>query len=93
MSPAWFAANPVAGFVYSDVTSVALDKDGSGLGVATAINGSIVNVGGTDYTTTVPQLGRVVFFNLETGAVIGSVAAGYHPDMVAIKNGKVARRQ
>jgi 2',3'-cyclic-nucleotide 2'-phosphodiesterase (5'-nucleotidase family) len=87
---AWFTANPVAGFVYSDATSVALATDGSGIGVATAINGSTVNVGGTDYTTSVPQLGRLVFFNLETGAVIGSVEAGYHPDMVAIKNGKVA---
>lgn len=87
---AWFTANPIAGFVYSDATSVALATDGSGIGVATAINGSIVNVGGTDYTTSVPQLGRLVFFNLETGAVIGSVEAGYHPDMVAIKNGKVA---
>jgi 2',3'-cyclic-nucleotide 2'-phosphodiesterase (5'-nucleotidase family) len=87
---AWFTANPVAGFVYSDVTSVALATDGSGIGVAAAINGSTVNVGGTNYTTQIPQLGRLVFFNLETGAVIGSVAAGYHPDMVAIKNGKVA---
>lgn len=87
---AWFAANPVAGFVYSDVTGVALDRDGSGIGVAAALNGSTVNVGGTDYTTSIPQLGRLVFFNLETGAVIGSIAAGYHPDMVTIKNGKVA---
>ena len=87
---AWFTANPVGGFVYSDVTSVALSTDGSGIGVAAAINGSTVNVGGTNYTTSIPQLGRLVFFNLETGAVIGSVAAGYHPDMVAIKNGKVA---
>ncbi|NQX02909.1 5'-nucleotidase C-terminal domain-containing protein [bacterium] len=87
---AWFIANPVAGFVYSDVTSVALASDGSGIGVAAAINGSIVNVGGTNYTTSIPQIGRLVFFNLETGAVIGSVAAGYHPDMVTIKNGKVA---
>lgn len=87
---AWFTANPVADFVYSDVTSVALSNDGSGIGVAAAINGSTVNVGGTNYTTSIPQLGRLVFFNLETGAVIGSVAAGYHPDMVAIKSGKVA---
>ena len=87
---AWFTANPVADFVYSDVTSVALSTDGSGIGVAAAINGSTVNVDGTNYTTSIPQLGRLVFFNLETGAVIGSVAAGYHPDMVAIKNGKVA---
>jgi 2',3'-cyclic-nucleotide 2'-phosphodiesterase (5'-nucleotidase family) len=87
---AWFAANPVAGFVYSDVTGVALATDGSGIGVAAAINGSTVNVGGTNYTTSIPQLGRLVFFNLETGVVIGSIAAGYHPDMVTIKNGKVA---
>jgi 2',3'-cyclic-nucleotide 2'-phosphodiesterase (5'-nucleotidase family) len=98
---AWFAANPIAGFVYSDVTSVALDSGVSGIGVATAINGSTVTVDitsvveevpivtPTPFTTTVPQQGRLVFFDLETGAVIGSLAAGYHPDMVAIKNGKV----
>ncbi len=87
---AWFAANPVAGFVYSDVTSVALDKDGSGLGVATAINASNVDVEGTNYTTSVPQLGRLVYFNLNDGTVLGSVPVGYHPDMVTIKNGKIA---
>ena len=87
---AYFTANPVAGFVYSDVTSVSLASDSSGIGVATAINGSTVNVGGTNYTTTVPQIGRAVFFNLETGAIMGSVPVGYHPDMVTIKNGKVA---
>lgn len=99
---AWFAANPVAGFVYSDVTGVALDKSGSGIGVAAALNGSTVTVDitvdvegvptvtPTPFTTSVPQLGRLVFFNLETGAVIGSLPAGYHPDMVTIKNGKVA---
>ncbi len=87
---AWFTANPVAGFVYSDVTGVALDRDGSGIGVAAAINGATIDVGGTNYTTTIPQLGRLVFFNLETGAVIGSLPAGYHPDMVTIKDGKVA---
>lgn len=87
---AYFAANPVDGFVYSDVTSVALDVSGSGIGAATATNGSTLNVGGTNYTTSVPQLGRVVFFNLETGGVIGSLPAGYQPDMVTIKSGKVA---
>lgn len=87
---AWFTANPVAGFVYSDVTGVALDKDGSGLGVATAINASTVNVGGTNYTTTVPQTGRVVYFNLNDGTILGSAAAGSHPDMVTIKGGKIA---
>jgi hypothetical protein len=99
---AWFAANPVPGFVYSDVTGVALDRSGSGIGVAAALNGATVNVDitvivegvptptPTPFTTTVPQLGRLVFFNLETGAVLGSLPAGYHPDMVTIKNGKVA---
>ena len=91
---AWFAANPVPGFTYSDVTGVALDRAGSGIGVAAALNGATVsvNIGGTptNFTTTVPQQGRLVFFNLETGAVIGSLPAGYHPDMVTIKNGKVA---
>lgn len=99
---AWFATNPVPGFVYSDVTGVALDKSGSGIGVAAALNGSTVTVDitvdvegvptptPTPFTTSVPQQGRLVFFNLETGAVIGSLPAGYHPDMVTIKNGKVA---
>lgn len=99
---AWFAANPVPGFVYSDVTGVALDRSGSGIGVAAALNGSTVTVDitvdvegvptptPTPFTTSVPQQGRLVFFNLETGAVIGSLPAGYHPDMVTIKNGKVA---
>lgn len=87
---AYFTSNPVAGFVYSDVTSVSLAADGSGIGVATAINGSTVVVGVTNYTTTVPQIGRAVFFNLETGAIIGSIPVGYQPDMVTIKNGKVA---
>ena len=98
----WFAANPVPGFVYSDVTGVALDRAGSGIGVAAAINGSTVTVNINEviegvptvtpkpYTTSVPQQGRLVFFNLETGAVIGSLPAGYHPDMVTIKDGKVA---
>lgn len=99
---AWFAANPVPGFVYSDVTGVALDRAGSGIGVAAALNGSTVSVDitttvegvptvtPTPFTTTVPQQGRLVFFNLETGEVLGSLPAGYHPDMVTIKAGKVA---
>lgn len=87
---AWFTANPTPGFTYSDVTGVALATDASGIGVTAAINGSTVLVDGANYTTSVPQLGRLVFFNLETGAVIGSIEAGYHPDMVTIKNGKVA---
>lgn len=86
----WFAANPVAGFTYRDVTSVTLATDGSGLGAATALNGSIVNVGGTDYTNTIPQQGRIVFFNLNDGTVLGSLPIGYHPDMITIKAGKIA---
>jgi 2',3'-cyclic-nucleotide 2'-phosphodiesterase (5'-nucleotidase family) len=87
---AWFTANPVPGFAYRDVTSVALSKDGSGLGVATALNGSAVNVGGTNYTNSIPQQGRVVFFNLNDGTVLGSLPVGFHPDMVAINNGRIA---
>ena len=99
---AWFTANPVAGFTYRDVTSVALATDGSGLGVATALNGSAVNVDitsvvegvptvtPTPFTNTIPQQGRVVFFNFNDGTVLGSLPVGYHPDMVTIKGGKIA---
>lgn len=86
----YFTANPQSGFVYGDVTSVALDKDGSGLGVAAALNASTINVDGTDYTLTIPQIGRLIFFNLNDGTVLGSLPVGYHPDMVTIKNGKIA---
>ena len=99
---AWFTANPVAGFTYRDVTSVTLATDGSGLGVATALNGSTVMVDittvvegvptitPTPFTNTIPQQGRAVFFDLNTGAVLGSLPVGYHPDMVTIKGGKIA---
>ena len=90
----YFTSNPVSGFTFSEVTGVALDSGISGIGAAAVINGSTVSVtvGGipTDLTTSVPQIGRVVFFNFETGVVLGSLSAGYHPDMVTIKNGKVA---
>ncbi len=86
----WFAANPVPGYTYRDVTSVSLSTDGSGLGVATALNGSTVNISGTDYTNTIPQQGRAVFFNLNDGTVLGSLPVGFHPDMVTIKNGRIA---
>jgi 2',3'-cyclic-nucleotide 2'-phosphodiesterase (5'-nucleotidase family) len=90
----YFTANPVGGFTFSEVTGVAIDAGTSGIGAAAVINGStvMVDIAGTPtpFTTSVPQIGRVVFFNLETGAVIGSLPAGYHPDMVAIKGGKVA---
>jgi 2',3'-cyclic-nucleotide 2'-phosphodiesterase (5'-nucleotidase family) len=90
----YFTTNPVVDFTFAEVTGVALDSGLSGIGAAAVINGSTVSVdvGGTptDLTTSVPQLGRVVFFDLGTGAVIGSLPAGYHPDMVTIKGGKVA---
>jgi 2',3'-cyclic-nucleotide 2'-phosphodiesterase (5'-nucleotidase family) len=90
----YFTANPVGGFTFSEVTGVAIDAGTSGIGAAAVINGStvMVDIAGTPtpFTTSVPQIGRVVFFNLETGAVIGSLPAGYHPDMVTIKGGKVA---
>lgn len=87
---AHFSTNPQDGFVYGDVTGVALDRDGSGLGVAAVLNASSVNVDGTPYTMTIPQIGRLVFFNLNDGTVLGSTTVGYHPDMVTIKNGKIA---
>ncbi len=90
----YFTANPVLGFTFAEVTGVALDSGTSGIGAAAVINGDtvMVDIAGTStpFTTSVPQIGRVVFFNLETGAVIGSLPAGYHPDMVTIKGGKVA---
>ncbi len=89
----WFTDNPVAGFVYSEITGVAIDAGNSGIGVANILNGSTVTVtvngAPMDLTATVPQIGRAVFFNMETGAVIGSVPVGYHPDAVAINNGIV----
>lgn len=97
----WFTDNPVAGFVYAEITGLAIDEGNSGIGVANILNGSTVVVditstvnnvvvGPTPLTNSIPQIGRAVFFNMETGAVIGSVPVGYHPDAVAIKNGIVA---
>lgn len=86
----WFTAHPEAGFRYRDVTSVVLSKDGSGLGVATVLNGSDVIVNTANVGNTVPQQGRVVFFDLATGTVYGSLAVGFHPDMVTIRNGIIA---
>ncbi len=60
--------------IFSDanVTSVAVDPLGRGFGAATMYSTS------QDGTTN----GRVVFFNPTSGSVLGSVAVGYHPDML-----------
>ncbi len=54
------------------VSSVALDPLGRGFGVATVIP--------TANTTTI---GKLAFFNYNTGAVLHTVAVGYHPDSVS----------
>ena len=53
------------------VSSVALDPLGRAFGVASVIP--------TDSTGT---LGKLAFFNYNTGAVIGTINAGFHPDSV-----------
>ena len=55
----------------SSVSGVALDPLGRSFGVAGVIP--------TDNTGT---LGKLAFFNYNTGAVIGTINAGYHPDSV-----------
>ena len=55
----------------SSVSSVALDPLGRDFGVASIIP--------TDNTGT---LGKLAFFNYNTGAVIGTINAGFHPDSV-----------
>lgn len=55
----------------SSVSSVALDPLGRHFGVASVIP--------TDNTGTV---GKLAFFNYNTGAVIGTINAGFHPDSV-----------
>lgn len=54
------------------VTSTALDPLGRNFGVATIVP--------TDNTGT---LGKLVYFNYETGAVIGTIDVGFHPDNVS----------
>jgi hypothetical protein len=55
----------------SSVSSVALDPLGRGFGVATVIP--------ADNTGT---FGKLAFFNYNTGTVIGTINAGYHPDSI-----------
>jgi hypothetical protein len=63
--------------VYS-VSSVQVDNQGRDFGVATLIAGNDTNL------ARVNTLGKVVFFELSTGNVLGSVDVGYHPDSVSI---------
>lgn len=55
----------------SSVSSVALDPLGRDFGVASVI--PVDNTG---------TLGKLAFFNYNTGAVIGTINAGFHPDAV-----------
>jgi len=71
----YFAANPVDGFGYDGVTSVALHPSDTDLGVASVTNGTKNGAG-------VPGAGRVVFFRVSSGEVLASVAVGVHPDML-----------
>ena len=61
---------------FDGVSSVAVDPLGRGFGVATVIP-----------TANITTLGKAVLFNTATGAVITSVNAGYHPDMVTFTAG------
>lgn len=66
----YFTNNPIARFRYRDVTSVVLSKDDRGLDVAAMLNGSDVLVNASSVGDSVPQQGRLVFFNLATGTVL-----------------------
>lgn len=56
---------------FRSFSSVSVDPLGRGFGVVTAIPNA---------NTTTP--GKAIFFNTATGAVLGSVDVGFHPDMV-----------
>lgn len=61
----------VFGGALKDVTSVAIDPQGRGFGVLTAIPNASSTVAG-----------KAVLFNTTTGAVLQELDVGYHPDMV-----------
>lgn len=66
---------------FAEVSSVALDPRGTGLGAALVqVDDPAVNTTGD---LSIPQIGRIVFFDATTGTVIGQTNTGYHPDMVA----------
>jgi len=66
---------------FAEVSSVALDPRGTGLGAA------VVQVDDPSINTTgdlsIPQIGAIVFFDATDGTILGQSVTGYHPDMVA----------
>ena len=75
------AASAVTNF--KEVSSVALDPRGTGLGaMVVQIDNATVNPNGYS----IPQIGRIVFFDVTDGSIEGLTSTGYHPDMVAISS-------
>lgn len=69
---------------FKTVSSVTLDPRGTGLGALVAqVDDPAVNTTG-DYS--IPQLGRIIFFDVTDGSIEGQTGTGYHPDMVAISS-------
>jgi len=56
---------------FDSFSSVSIDPLGRGFGVVSAI---------PEANTTTP--GKAIFFNTTTGAILGSVDVGFHPDMI-----------
>ncbi|QQL45698.1 choice-of-anchor I family protein [Sulfuriroseicoccus oceanibius] len=71
----YFGSQPAGGFTFGGVTSVALHPKDVDLGVASVKNA-------TKNSDGIPGAGRVVFFRVSSGEVLGSAAVGVHPDMV-----------
>jgi len=65
---------------FREVSSVALDPRGTGLGAAAVqVDDPALNTTGD---LSIPQIGAIVFFDATTGTVLGQASTGYHPDMV-----------
>ncbi|MCH7226554.1 choice-of-anchor I domain-containing protein [Haloferula sp. A504] len=70
-----------------EVSSVALDPRGTGLGAAAVqVDDPAINTSGS---LSIPQIGAIVFFDATTGTVIGQATTGYHPDMVTFSPGGI----
>lgn len=66
---------------FNEVSSVALDPRGTGLGAALVqVDDPAINTTGD---LSIPQIGKIVFFDATNGTIIGQADTGYHPDMVA----------
>jgi len=80
----YFINNPLAGFTFGEVSSVALDPLGRGFGLAAIQNGNVDMNGNSG-------LGQISVFDYTTGGVLGSFSGGFHPDQVGFsKNGMFA---